>query len=1314
MPESSSLSFGLRWRAESHQFRCPLSEQQSRKSVELQPDSPIPLINLGKVWLEKKKYHQAIDFYKLALDKNPGDLVDGIFARWQEALAALDAQQIKLEATHVVPITNRLYKQMGQQMYFFGKKEAALEALRHVVAHDPEDGESWGWLGEMYLRNGDLEPAEKALQQAIILDENNAGLRALSGKLKAQQGDPEAAISVYIKALNMERIPAERNKIFHDWLQVIQTLEMDEEECKQYLELADKYDSEPIVYHQLAQSLLSHQKYGEASRLYEKLLRDDPNHQQFRYEYAQAQFGLQHFDIAAAGFEQLMIERPDHDILPIALAETQLKLGKVQESLLLLRKAAEKTPDEAGLHEVWLQVLQYAGHKERREALNFSKLIAEYLEGREHHPQSDYFRNQLGLLLLDTHHLQEAEQEFRLLTEQSPDYHSGYNNLALVLIEQGNEEEAEALFQSSIIRFPDEISLKSNLGRLLSKQERIPEALAWFKEALDSPDPGQDLFGSWIIAFEKLDEPLPELADLEAALDKHLPTSEAYMRVGNHLNDNGQFDDAIRLYQKAMDANPDSEVGFYNLGLAWSGKKEPQKAIRFFEQALKRNPNDAVTHKALGDELTDLRKYDEAIGSYKAAIKLDPVYESAYTNWRDAIVKLSRPDVAIPDFEKNIREHRNDAAGMTELGRLYHNLLRFDQALKYFEAAEELDASHADIFYYQGLSFLALNQKAEAMEAFLTYEKKAGEKHFPLGYHAIALEYRLEDRLEDALAYIRKSLQKAPNNAWAKSFELNLSFLIDRNAAEAEAGFQALVREHAQELEPWDMWRDVILRSEHPERFAGRIDALANELNTTAGHFSAGLVLHEIREYEKAEVHFKQGLADKISFLQWDLHFSMGNLLLANLRYEEALEHFQACQKLETDNPLRAYAYHNVSFVHMRRGNFSRANQSWDDTLQRYEESQENAFLARNNEHFLYYGQVLRQRRRYQESEAAHLKALSMGFPNHAICISLVRLYRDWRKNLDGKAEKIAVERNRMHNQKWRYFRMGESLLKKAREKEETETLLTDSGELYLAAEEYEKATDFFKQSLQKNPESVPALFGLGAALVKMDEAGQAVRHLKKAVSMDPDNLDVQAALGEAYIKAGELNKAGTVYRRILDIAPDHMDTLVGLAETFIALGDAANDRSNATEAFEFFSEAHKHLTTALQANQNPDKRSKQFNEDERASLLHSLGYTKVRIYDTQSTKKGSWLNEAIKSFEQIGTHSDNYFKAQRAIAKIKENQNLPGQWSRNFGPRLFVPLAILFFLAVQFTYFVGKPKVSRNTSRLTRMLWQSSYQRVH
>ena len=111
---------------------------------------------------------------------------------------------------------------------------------------------------------------------------------------------------------------------------------------------------------------------------------------------------------------------------------------------------------------------------------------------------------------------------------------------------------------------------------------------------------------------------------------------------GRELYDLDEHDEAIKAFDKAIEANPQYYEAWYNKGVALVNLGKYDEAITAFDKAIEINPHNWVAWDGKGVILTELGKYDEAIKAFDKAIELNPTNSEVFNNRELALSKLNK------------------------------------------------------------------------------------------------------------------------------------------------------------------------------------------------------------------------------------------------------------------------------------------------------------------------------------------------------------------------------------------------------------------------------------------------------------------------------------------------------------------------------------------------------------------------------------------------------------------------------------------------------------------------------------------------
>jgi tetratricopeptide (TPR) repeat protein len=153
---------------------------------------------------------------------------------------------------------------------------------------------------------------------------------------------------------------------------------------------------------------------------------------------------------------------------------------------------------------------------------------------------------------------------------------------------------------TKVVKFPEQTPEKFGLQRVRKKQKPSPRK------------PGQlDLFtGGKLVK-------LHQLSSFEEAL---------------HLDEAGEAQQAIKLYEKAIEEADNAADAYCNLGILESQTGRHAKAIDCFTKCLKLDPRHYEAHYNLANLYAEVGNYSLAKIHYEIAIEIEPSFPNSYFN----------------------------------------------------------------------------------------------------------------------------------------------------------------------------------------------------------------------------------------------------------------------------------------------------------------------------------------------------------------------------------------------------------------------------------------------------------------------------------------------------------------------------------------------------------------------------------------------------------------------------------------------------------------------------------------------------------
>jgi tetratricopeptide (TPR) repeat protein len=96
--------------------------------------------------------------------------------------------------------------------------------------------------------------------------------------------------------------------------------------------------------------------------------------------------------------------------------------------------------------------------------------------------------------------------------------------------------------------------------------------------------------------------------------------------------DEGEIDQAVRVYERILERNPQHAASCINLGTICYNKRQFVRAEQLYQRATQADPGYALAFFDLGNVLDELKRLPEAVAAYRNAIRLVPTYADAHYN----------------------------------------------------------------------------------------------------------------------------------------------------------------------------------------------------------------------------------------------------------------------------------------------------------------------------------------------------------------------------------------------------------------------------------------------------------------------------------------------------------------------------------------------------------------------------------------------------------------------------------------------------------------------------------------------------------
>jgi tetratricopeptide (TPR) repeat protein len=272
-------------------------------------------LNLALVYIEMKKYPEAIAQCKKALRINPRqdeayNLTGIALRRGGQPGKALTQYR---KALAINPSHPKIHYNMGIAYMKTGKVDQALKAYRKAVAKNRYFADAWNNLGYIYLKRGDEDQALRHFKSAIAAAPNHPGAHANLAEVLLRKGKLKAALQKAQTAIKLApRQPGPQN-------------------------IAGK------VHARLGNS-------GKAENAYKTAITLDPSYAEGYYNLGNLYFRQKKFKEAAPFFEKAIAIKPGFAEAHAAMGDLFYLDGQPVKAKQAYLKSLELHPENGQVH----------------------------------------------------------------------------------------------------------------------------------------------------------------------------------------------------------------------------------------------------------------------------------------------------------------------------------------------------------------------------------------------------------------------------------------------------------------------------------------------------------------------------------------------------------------------------------------------------------------------------------------------------------------------------------------------------------------------------------------------------------------------------------------------------------------------------------------------------------------------------------------------------------------------------------------------------------------------------------------------------
>lgn len=316
----------------------------------------------------------------------------------------------------------------------------------------------------------------------------------------------------------------------------------------------------------------------------------------------------------------------------------------------------------------------------------------------------------------------EAETAWRSILKAQPGDAEACAHLGLLEARQERYKDAIPLYRKALTINPTMPGLRLNLGLALFKGGELKEAIQTFLLLLKSEPPSSPeaqritaLVGIAQYGLGNYAEAIPYLKTAAAIDPQNL---QFRLLLAHSCLSSRRFQCVLDTYHEILTLNAESAEADMLAGEAEDEMRNHAAAIEQFRAAVKADPREPNVHFGLGYLLWTQNQFEEAAREFQAELANVPDHAEALAFLADSDMQLNRAAEAMPLIQKAIKIDSNVPRAHLDLGILYADSGRREDAIREFRTAARLSPDDPNPHWRLARLYQAMGNKAAASLEF--------------------------------------------------------------------------------------------------------------------------------------------------------------------------------------------------------------------------------------------------------------------------------------------------------------------------------------------------------------------------------------------------------------------------------------------------------------------------------------------------------------------------------------------------------------------------------------------------------------------
>ncbi|MGL4880507.1 MAG: tetratricopeptide repeat protein [Waterburya sp.] len=406
-------------------------------------------------------------------------------------------------------------------------------------------------------------------------------------------------------------------------------------------------------------------KTGEAMSCYARAVEIQPNLAEVYSGIADIYTQQEKWQAAIKHYQKAIIIKPSAEIYR-SLANAWEQLGEPKKAQLNLYQAEEieLSGGEASKPETFVELdsitVEQADSENSVES--YCRLAKKLEQTNQWKQAAKYYRKALDLSIsqptlppsaASEEQATEVELETKLTELNSPEISDNLDEPNISIPASQLDKAIKRYHKQSKLQ-PNSPKIHTDLGNLYARKAKWQYAIACYYKAIELNPKYADAHLNLARIFLRIGKQKEFIKAMQLALALKPRIGSAIDRfyLGNALVDQGQQQQAISFYHKAILLNPRFTQSYHRLSEILSKQKQHQEAVKCLEQGIHCNPHDPESYYFLGQQWEMLENWGTAVKMYGKVLQLEPQYPGASQKLNHALAEKLKVESQVKQQHK--------------------------------------------------------------------------------------------------------------------------------------------------------------------------------------------------------------------------------------------------------------------------------------------------------------------------------------------------------------------------------------------------------------------------------------------------------------------------------------------------------------------------------------------------------------------------------------------------------------------------------------------------------------------------------------